>query len=103
MIQDLTLEQICAALVFLTTLLGGLSYVLKPLKNYKDKQIEVDNRLDKIEEREEKDDKRFEKYDKDLQQVLLSVNVLLSHSIDNNHTQQLKDRKKELDEYLITR
>lgn len=103
MIQNLTLEQLSALIAFFVTLFGGLSYVLKPLKNYKDKQEETDNRIKKLEENEEKDTARFEKYDKDLQQVLLSVNVLLSHSIDNNHTQQLKERKAELDEYLIKR
>ena len=101
--QGLTLEQICGALVFIVTLGGGLSYVLKPLKNYKETQDKVDSRLKQLEEYRDTDVERFEKYDKDLQQVLLSVNVLLSHSIDNNHTQQLKERKAELDEYLIKR
>lgn len=101
--QNITLEQLCGALVFLTTLFGGLSYVMKPLKNYKDKQTEVDNRLTKIEERETKDIERFEKYDNDLQQILLSVNALLNHSIDNNHVDKLKQRKEELDNYLIKR
>lgn len=101
--QNLTLEQIGAGLVFIMTFCGGLSYVLKPLRNYKERQDAVDKRLEKLEEHKNKEVIRFEKYDKDLQQVLLSVNVLLSHSIDNNHTQQLKERKAELDEYLIKR
>lgn len=101
--QNWTLEQISTGLVFLVTFLGGLGYILKPLRDYKDKQKTTDTRLEQLEQHEKNDIVRFEKYDKDLQQVLLSVNVLLSHSIDNNHTQQLKERKAELDEYLIKR
>ena len=103
MIQNLTLEQISSALLFLVALFGGLGYILRPLRDYKASQDKINKRLDDIELHEKKDLERFEKYDKDLQQVLLSVNVLLSHSIDNNHTQQLKERKAELDEYLIKR
>lgn len=101
--QNWTLEEISIGVVFLVTFFGALSKLLQPLKEYKETQLENERRLADIESHQKKDLARFEKYDEDIKQVLLSVNVLLSHSIDNNHTAQLKQRKEELDKYLIGR
>ena len=96
MVNDITLGEIVIAIGVIGAIVGAIVKVVNPI-------VKLNKRIDKIEEHQDNYLKRFEKYDKDLQQVLLSVNVLLSHSIDNNHTNQLKERKAELDEYLIKR
>lgn len=101
--ENMTLGQIATGLSFLMLLFGGLSYVLKPVKNYQDKQKEVDERIKKIEEHQDNDNKKLNRLEADTKQILLSVNALLNHSIDNNHSEQLKERKQELDQYLIKR
>ena len=95
-LNNMTLGEVIVAIGVIGALIGAIVKVVNPI-------VQLNNRIDKIEENQDTDLKRFEKYDNDLQQVLLSVNVLLSHSIDNNHIQQLKERKNELDEYLIKR
>ena len=101
--ENMTLGQIATGLSFLMVLFGGLSYMLKPVKNYQDKQKEVDERIKKIEEHQDNDNKKLNRLEADTEQILLSVNALLNHSIDNNHNEQLKERKQELDQYLIKR
>lgn len=101
--ENITLGQLGTGLAFLVALFGGLSYILKPVKNYQDKQQEVDERIKKIEEHQDNDNKKLNRLESDTKQILLSVNALLNHSIDNNHNDQLKERKQELDAYLIKR
>lgn len=96
MIEQINLGQITAFIAVIGVIGGAIWKVAAPI-------VKLDNKIKKIEEHQENDLRRFERYDKDLQQVLLSVNVLINHSIDNNHTLQLKERKAELDEYLIKR
>ena len=94
--ENITLVELAGFMGVITVI---VTFIIKAVQPF----TTITARITKIESHQDKDLKRFEKYDRDLQQVLLSVNVLLSHSIDNNHTQQLKDRKNELDEYLIKR
>lgn len=101
--ENITIGQVASALSFLMVLFGGLAYILKPVKNYQDKQKEVDERIKKIEEHQDNDNKKLNRLEADTKQILLSVNALLNHSIDNNHNEQLKERKQELDAYLIKR
>ena len=101
--ENMTLGQIATGLSFLMVLLGGLGYMLKPVKNYQVKQKEIDDRIKKIEEHQDNDNKKLKRLEDDTKQILLSVNALLNHSIDNNHNEQLKERKQELDAYLIKR
>ena len=101
--ENMTLGQIATGLSFLMVLFGGLGYMLKPVKNYQVKQKEIDDRIKKIEEHQDNDNKKLKRLEDDTKQILLSVNALLNHSIDNNHNDQLKERKQELDAYLIKR
>lgn len=94
--DNITIGQLTMWLATATALFGGIAYFVKPITS-------LVKRVEKIEEHQESEKEKFAKYDTDLKQVLLSVNVLLSHSIDNNHTAQLKQRKEELDKYLISR
>lgn len=94
--ENITLGQISVAIGIISAIGIFLWKATNPI-------LQLQFRIKKIEEHQDKDLQRLDRQDKDLQQVLLSVNVLLSHSIDNNHTDQLKERKNELDDYLIKR
>lgn len=96
MIQNITLEQISIGVLFLVSLFGGLGYFLKPVKTFL-------KRLEKVENHQDNDNRRLGKLEEDTKQILLSVDVLMQHSIDGNHTESLKKRKDELSKYLIKR
>lgn len=94
--ENLTLGQLIAGIAVITGLAGGIGYFAKPV-------FEMLKRLQKVEEHQDSDLKRLDSLDNDIQQILLSVDVLLQHSIDGNNTEQLKARKRELNAYLIKR
>ena len=101
--ENITLGQITAFFGIAMALGAGITWILKPVKAYNDRDKEIEERFKKIEEHQDNDNKRLAQLEKDTKQILLSVNVLLNHSIDNNHIDQLKRRKTELDAYLIER
>ena len=92
--ENLTYGQFAVALASIVGVCSALAYFLKPAAT-------LLVRLRKVEEHQDNDLKRLEKMDEDLRQVLLSINVLLSHNIDGNHTEQLKIRQQEMNDYLI--
>lgn len=103
MIENLTLAQVLAGLTFLIAFSKGVDWILSPFKSRKIKDLSVEERFKKIENHQDNDNTRLAQLENDTKQILLSVNALLNHSIDNNHTEDLKKRKKDLEEYLIKR
>lgn len=105
--EQITLGQLSGWISFIVILAGGIGtmigWLLKPIKAEKDKDKAIEDRVKNVEEHLDNDNKRLNTLESDTKQILLSVNTLLSHSIDNNHTSELKQRKNELDEYLIKR
>lgn len=105
--EQITLGQLSGWITFVIVLVGGLGtmvgWFMKPIKNEHDKDKKIEERVKSVEEHLDNDNKRLNMLESDTKQILLSVNTLLSHSIDNNHTNELKQRKSELDEYLIKR
>ena len=94
--ENLTIGQIFVGLTFIAGFFGLLAKIVAPVQTFA-------HRVDKIEKHQDNDLKRLDRLEDDTKQILLSVNSLLSHSIDNNHDDQLRQRKKEMDEYLIKR
>ena len=83
--ENITLGYIVSAIGIIGVLIGAIASVVKPVEKFKG----YDTRIDNLE--------------KDTEQIMLSINCMLSHFVDGNHTAQLKQRKAELDEYLIKR
>jgi len=94
--DNITIGQIAVSVTFLVGLFGGLVKILEPLKKFT-------KRMDKVEEHQDNDNERLNKLEDDTKQILLAVNALLGHAIDNNHNDELAKQKKKLDEYLIQR
>ena len=101
--ESITLGQIITALGLAMALGSGIVWILKPVKAYNDREKKIEDRIKKVEEHQNEDNNRLLQLEKDTKQILLCVNTLMSHSIDNNHIDQLKKRKAELDAYLIER
>jgi len=95
-IEQVTLGQFIAVITFVVGGVAVINRAIKPVTDY-------NKRLDRVEQHQDNDNKRLDSLENDTKQILLSVNVLLQHSIDNNHTDALKKRKSEMDQYLITR
>lgn len=94
--ENLTLGQIVAALAIVTGLAGGIGYVAKPL-------FSILNRVHKVEEHQDSDLKRLNQLESDNKEILKSVNVMLSHMINDNDKEKLVRRKAELDDYMVAR
>lgn len=102
-LDGVTLGQIVVALAFLMSLSKGIDWIMTPIKNRNAKDQNVDERIKTLEENRNTDNQRLNQLEKDTKEILLSLNELLNHSIDNNHIDQLKKRKADLDAYLINR
>lgn len=96
MIENITLGEISIGLAFIVGLILIIKQALKPLTDFND-------RVGKIEKHQDNDNKRLSRLEESNEQILFTVYALLNHSIDNNHSEEMKLRKKELDDYLIKR
>ena len=101
--NDITIEQIVAGLGIIIALGGGIKYILTPVIKYNEQQKGIELRFKKHDEKLDNDNKRLNTLENDTKQILLSVNALLSHSINGNDTAKLSQRKEELDKYMIER
>ena len=102
-LENLTVGEIVAIFVVFKAFSEGIDWILKPFKKRADKDKSVEEKFNDVDKKLDNDNKRLNMLEDDTKQILLSVNELLQHSIDNNHTDALKQRKKEMDEYLIKR
>ena len=101
--NNITIAEIVAGLGVIMALGGGIKYLLTPVANYNNQQKAIEERFRKNEKKLDNDNIRLNTLENDTKQILLSVNALLSHSINGNDTAKLKERKEELDKYMIER
>lgn len=101
--ENITIEQIIAFFGVVMAIGGGLKYLLTPVIKYNEQQKDIFAKFRNHDEKLDNDNTRLNMLENDTKQILLSVNALLSHSINGNDTTKLKERKEELDKYLIQR
>ena len=101
--NNITIEQILAGLTAIMGLGAGLKYILSPVIKYNEQHKLIEKRFESNERKLDNDNNRLNTLENDTKQILLSVNALLSHSINGNDTTKLKQRKEELDKYMIER
>ena len=94
--ENITIGQISAGLVFLVALSSALAYFLKPVK-------EFSRRIDKIEKHQDNDNERLNMIQKDEKMILKCLNAILLHMESGNDTGELRRQKQELDDYIINR
>lgn len=102
-LENITIGEIGVALTVIVGIGGGLKYILAPIINYNLQQKSIEDRIKKNEQKLDNDNIRLNTLENDTKEILLSVNALLSHSINGNDTAKLLKRKEELDGYLISR
>lgn len=95
-IQEITLGQLVTAIGFIIILVGYINQALKPLKDFT-------KRIDQIEQHQDNDNKRLNKLEQETHLILKATRVLVSHSVDNNHTGDLKKMQDEIDDYLVNK
>ena len=109
---------ICAAIVTIsaamTVIMKAIGKAKEPNKHQDERIGALEHQVERINDRLQMGNKRFES-DSDrvdeLEQSMKETNkviieglqALTSHAIDGNNIQELKDAKKSLDEYLVSR
>lgn len=96
MIENITLGEIIGAFGVITSLVLIYQKVTGPIKSFT-------KRVDDLEKHADNDNKRLKTIEEDNKMMLRSIRVLIAHSVDNNHTGELKETQKEIDEYLINK
>ena len=98
---------LCSAIIVLS---GAVNVIINAVSKFSAPNKLQNQRLDAIESRLEKHDELFQKDLIRLQNVdeanivtQRAILALLSHGIDGNNVEELKNAKKELQEYLIKR
>ena len=94
--ENITIGYVVSAIGIIGILVGAIAKVVKPV-------INLDKRIETIETDRDNDAERLNKLENDTKEIMLSINVMLSHFVDGNNTAKLKERKQQMDEYLIKR
>lgn len=105
MIENITVEQIAAAVIFIGALYAGVKYLKKELKDaivemLKDQFKDVDKKLDN-------DDKRIAEVERQLGFILKAISLLLQddlaileHLRTSNATGKMADQENKVHEFL---
>lgn len=109
---------ICGAII---TISGAIAVIVKAVDKAKEPNKKQDERIGSLEEEVKKINERLQqgniRFDTDAERmekleiamketnkvIIESLQALTAHAIDGNNTQELKDAKKRLDDYLINR
>lgn len=96
---------ICSGIVVVSAAVGavvrGINVLRKP-EIAQNKNIEkLTEKLNQMEQKVSSDNQRLDDLETGLKYTLEALFALLSHAIDGNETEGLKDAKKHLNDYLI--
>lgn len=102
-----TIEQLCQ--IFLTfcgaiITIGGAGAIIVKVRSYfKKPDTERDETLRKHTEQLDNDNKRLKELEEGNKVLMQAMLALMSHELDGNHTAQLEQAKKDIEQYLISR
>lgn len=95
---------VCALITSIATIVNIITIVVtklrEPEKNQNDRIDDLENRLDKVERHLENDNMRLEEIEEDNAVTHQALFALLSHAINGNDIDSLKNARKELETYL---
>lgn len=104
-IQNITLEQVAAFLVFIGGLYGGVKYLKKELKDGIMSMLK--EQFDGIDKKFENDDKRIEALEKNSVFMFKAISLLLEDDIailehlrTNNNTGKMAQQEEEIHKFL---
>lgn len=115
--KDITFQQLMELCAIILVLVGAYNAIMTAIKNHREEQKQKKSPITKLEERVDrhdellaKDKDRLDEHDTRLNAMgqestimLRGVRALLSHEINGNSTDKLKDSMTEIDDYLIAR
>lgn len=115
--QDLTFEKIVGAVAMILVMIGAYNTIMTAIRNHREEKKYKDSPLVKLSERVERHDillandkKRIDDLSEHLKRIdeqstimLRSNRALLSHEINGNSVDKLKDSMDEIDNFLIAR
>lgn len=115
--EHITFEQLMELCAIILVLVGAYNAIMTAVKNRREEQklkssplTKLTERVDRHDELLAKDKDRLDEHDKKLNEMgqeskimLRGVRALLSHEINGNSTDKLKDSMNEIDDYLIAR
>lgn len=104
----ITFEGILYAVALLVAVCGVVVAIVKGWEAWKkisvrDRVKDLEDRIDKCENRLKLGDKRFQSQSDDLGQVLITMQAMMMHMISGNDREKLKETEKELQQYLAKR
>ena len=104
-VQNITLEQVAAFLVFIGGLYGGVKYLKKELKD--GIMLMLKDQFDSIDKKFESDDKRIEALEKNSVFMFKAISLLLEDDIailehlrTNNNTGKMAQQEEEIHKFL---
>lgn len=104
-VQNITLEQVAAFLVFVGGLYGGVKYLKKELKD--GIMLMLKDQFDGIDKKFESDDKRIEALEKNSVFMFKAISLLLEDDIailehlrTNNNTGKMAQQEEEIHKFL---
>lgn len=114
---DITYEKFLTALVVILILAGAYNTIMSAVKNHREEKRlrespvnALKERVDRHDELLAKDKERMDEFDHRIQDMstqsiimLRGVKALLSHEVNGNSTDKLKNSMTEIDDYLISR
>lgn len=87
----------------IVTIGGAVAFVEHIAEKASKHNRELAEQVESHEERLLRDHKRLNDLESSSRLIMRGVMQLMSHEVDGNHTQQLKDVRNEMQEYLINR
>lgn len=87
----------------IATISGAIAIIYRIYKSAKKPDSERDDKLKKHSEMLDRDNKRLKELEESNKIIMQSLLALMSHELDGNHTQNLKEARDDLQKYLIQR
>lgn len=115
--EQLTFQQLVGAVAVILVLLGAYNTIMGAIKTHREEKrlrdspvVKLQERVDRHDELLQKDKDRLDAMETRMQDMgeqstimLRGVLALLSHEINGNSTDKLKDSMTEINDYLIRR
>lgn len=96
-------EYVSFACVVITTLGGAGAIIISIIKWWKQPDKDRDEMLKEHDKKLDNDHKRLQELEESNKIMMQSMLALMSHAIDGNHQEELKQARDDLQSYLIRR
>ena len=103
MLETITIGELAGALAVIVAVVGGISYITKPIKDYNEKNKALEKEIEAIKEHQDNDNKRLTTLEADSKMTLRVLNEILGHLQTGNNSGGMSKVKNDLEKYIIER